>query len=138
MHFCDKCSNMLYIRLQEAEGPAADSLIYYCRNCGNTGQPLTKENICVLNTAITTKEKAYLQDVNEYTKLDPTLPRTQNIKCPNQLCPSNKSVNPEEEVDATSSVEPKNEVIYLRYDDVNINYIYICTQCDAIWKTTEQ
>ena len=39
MHFCDKCSNMLYIRLLEEE---ADSLIYYCRNCGNTGQPITK------------------------------------------------------------------------------------------------
>ena len=49
MHFCDKCSNMLYIRLQEEE---SDSLIYYCRNCGNTGETLTKENICVLNTAI--------------------------------------------------------------------------------------
>jgi len=123
---------MLYIRLLEEE---ADSLIYYCRNCGNTGLPLTKENICVLNTAITTKEKAYLQDVNEYTKLDPTLPRTQNIKCPNQLCTSNKH-DQEEEV-ASSSIEKKAEVIYLRYDDVNMNYIYMCTQCDAIWKTTE-
>jgi DNA-directed RNA polymerase subunit M/transcription elongation factor TFIIS len=131
MHFCDKCSNMLYIRLLEEE---SDSLIYYCRNCGNTGLPLTKENICVLNTAITTKEKAYLQDVNEYTKLDPTLPRTQNIKCPNQLCRSNKT-DPEE--GASSSIEKKPEVIYLRYDDINMNYIYMCTQCDAIWKTTE-
>jgi DNA-directed RNA polymerase subunit M/transcription elongation factor TFIIS len=119
---------MLYIRLQEEE---SDSLIYYCRNCGNTGAPLTKENICVLNTAITTKEKGYLQDINEYTKLDPTLPRTLNIKCPNQSCASNKS---DKQVDG----EKKNEVIYLRYDDINMNYIYICTECDAIWKTTDQ
>jgi len=133
MHFCDKCNNMLYVRLLEEE---ANTLIYYCRNCGNTGQPLTKENICVLNTAITS-EKGYLQDVNEYTKLDPTLPRTQNIKCPNQLCPSNSSVNPEKEGEESSNPESKNEVIYLRYDDVNMNYIYICTQCDAMWKTTD-
>jgi DNA-directed RNA polymerase subunit M/transcription elongation factor TFIIS len=135
MHFCDKCSNMLYIRLLEEE---ADSLIYYCRNCGNTGQPITKNNICVLNTAITTKEKAYLQDVNEYTKLDPTLPRTQNIKCPNQLCSSNKVIDVKDEGEASTSSKAKNEVIYLRYDDINMNYIYICTQCDAIWKTTDQ
>lgn len=130
MHFCDKCSNMLYIRLQEEE---SDSLIYYCRNCGNTGETLTKENICVLNTAITTKEKGYLQDINEYTKLDPTLPRTLNIKCPNQLCSSNQ----QSEESEVANIEPKNEIIYLRYDDINMNYIYICTQCDAIWKTTD-
>lgn len=133
MHFCDKCNNMLYVRLLEED---ADTLIYYCRNCGNTGEPLTKENICVLNTSITS-EKAYLQDINEYTKLDPTLPRTQHIKCPNQSCPSNKSSNPETEGE-TSKIESKNEVIYLRYDDVNMNYIYICTQCDTMWKTTDQ
>jgi DNA-directed RNA polymerase subunit M/transcription elongation factor TFIIS len=42
MHFCDKCNNMLYVRLLEED---TDTLIYYCRNCGNTGEPLTKENI---------------------------------------------------------------------------------------------
>lgn len=133
MHFCDKCSNMLYIRLQEEE---SDSLIYYCRNCGNTGETLTKENICVLNTAITTKEKGYLQDINEYTKLDPTLPRTLNIKCPNQLCSSNQHIEQDKQSE-DANIEPKNEIIYLRYDDINMNYIYICTQCDAIWKTTD-
>ena len=134
MHFCDKCNNMLYIRLAEEE---ANSLIYYCRNCGNTGDSLTKENICVLNDTLTNKEKSYLQDVNEYTKLDPTLPRTQNIKCPNQLCVSNKTAPSEEDEETVSSSKTKNEVIFLRYDDVNLNYIYMCTQCDAIWKTTE-
>lgn len=133
MHFCDKCSNMLYVRLQEEE---ADSLVYYCRNCGNTGMPLTKENICVLNTPITTEEKGYQQDINEYTKFDPTLPRTINIKCPNQLCSSNKHAvsDKEEEIE---KIESKNEVIYIRYDDINMNFIYMCTECDAIWKTTE-
>ena len=31
-----------------------------------------------------------------------------------------------------------NEVIYLRYDNKNMKYIYICTLCDKIWKTNEQ
>ena len=66
---------------------------------------------------------------NEFTKLDPTLPRTQNIKCPNRSCPSNHK--------SETGEEAKNEVIYLRYDDVNLNYVYICTQCDTIWKTNE-
>ena len=134
MHFCNKCDNMLYIRLLEED---ADSLVYYCRNCGDSDQSITKENICVLNTDTIISEKAYLHDINEYTKLDPTLPRTNNIKCPNQLCPSNITIDEP----GPSTIEEntnKNEVIYLRYDDINMKYIYICTQCDKIWKTTEQ
>lgn len=128
MKFCNNCDNMLYIRLLKED---SNKLIYYCRNCGNTDEELNKDNLCVSNTNIASKDKAYLQDINEFTKLDPTLPRTQNIKCPNQSCPSNhKSDDP--------TIINKNEVIYLRYDDVNLNYVYICTQCDTIWKTNQQ
>ncbi len=128
MKFCNNCDNMLYIRLLKED---SNKLIYYCRNCGNTDEELNKDNLCVSNTDIASKDKAYLQDINEFTKLDPTLPRTQNIKCPNQSCPSNhKSDDP--------TIINKNEVIYLRYDDVNLNYVYICTQCDTIWKTNQQ
>jgi len=27
------------------------------------------------------------------------------------------------------------EVIYLRYDDINMKYIYLCAVCNTIWKT---
>ena len=128
MKFCKDCENMLYIRLLKED---SNKLIYYCRNCGTTDDEINKDNVCVSNTDINTKEKAYLNDINEFTKLDPTLPRTQNIKCPNQSCPSNQKSD-------DSNITNKNEVIYLRYDDVNLNYIYICTQCDTIWKTNEQ
>ena len=135
MHFCNKCDNMLYIRLLSED---SNSLVYYCRNCGETNQELDKNNICVLNTNIVLDEKAYLHDINQYTKLDPTLPRTNNIRCPNQSCPSNLS--PDKESDEPTEIEEKlkNEVIYLRYDDKNIKYIYICTLCDKVWKTNEQ
>ena len=42
-----------------------------------------------LRTDITRNTKTYEHMVNEYTKLDPTLPRTTTIKCPNQECKSN-------------------------------------------------
>ena len=134
MHFCIKCDNMLYIRLLSED---SNTLIYYCRNCGNSDQPIDKNNICVLNTDIVIKENAYLHDINEYTKLDPTLPRTTNIRCPNQSCPSNLTEHIDEEAEADHPPS-KNEVIYLRYDDKNMKYIYICTLCDKIWKTNEQ
>lgn len=131
MHFCDKCENMLYIRLLEDD---SDSLVYYCRNCGYSTDIIDKDNICVSKTDIIIQEKTYSHDINEYTKLDPTLPRTNNIKCPNQSCQSNID-NPEK----TSDIENNNtnEVIYLRYDDKNMKYIYICTVCDKVWKTNE-
>ena len=127
MKFCEECENMLYIRLLKED---SDKLIYYCRNCGTIDDEISKENLCILNTDIKSKEKAYLQDINEFTKLDPTLPRTKNIKCPNQSCIVNQ------QSDDTNKIT--NDVIYLRYDDVNLNYVYICTHCDTIWKTNEQ
>lgn len=129
MKFCKDCENMLYIRLLSED---SNKLIYYCRNCGNAYDEIDKDNVCVLNSNVNTQDKAYLQDINEYTKLDPTLPRTQNIKCPNQSCPSNHTH------DDASKLTNKNEVIYLRYDDINLKYVYICTQCDTTWKTSEQ
>ena len=127
MHFCEKCDNMYYIRLADEDG---NKLIYYCRNCGHEDSLITHENVCVNKTQIKHKEQSYSHIINNYTKLDPTLPRTLNIKCPNQTCPSNQKSDLAE--------QSKNEVIYLRYDDVNLNYVYICTQCDTVWKTNEQ
>ena len=64
--------------------------------------------------------------VNEFTKFDPTLPRINNIPCPNSACDCNRAKNP-----------VPTEVIYMRYDDINMKYIYICTICDNIWKLDE-
>jgi hypothetical protein len=131
---------MLYIRLLEED---SDNLVYYCRNCGETNSTIIKENICVLKTDVISEEKAYLHDINKYTKLDPTLPRTNNIRCPNQSCPSNQSTgideaSPDSDIDDDIEDKPKNDVIYLRYDDINMKYIYMCTLCDKIWKTSDQ
>lgn len=139
MHFCTNCENMLYMRLLSED---SDSLVYYCRNCGESEQLITKDNICVLKTDIVIKEMACLHDINEYTKLDPTLPRTNNIKCPNQTCSSNIETSMEddmsgEENEQSLSKNKINEIIYFRYDDQNMKYIYICTQCNKIWKTND-
>ena len=122
MHFCVKCNNMYYIRVTEDD---ANKLIYYCRNCGHEDTLLTSENVCVTKTQLTQSEKTYSHIVNKYTKLDPTLPRINSIKCPNQNCVSNTDEGVER------------EVIYMRYDDVNMKYIYICAKCDTIWNTAD-
>ena len=122
MHFCTECDNMYYIRI-DAENP--NKLIYYCRNCGNEDKLLTTDNVCISTTQIKKAEQGFGHIINKYTKLDPTLPRISKILCPNPECATNKK-------------DEKREIIYIRYDDTNMKYIYLCSTCDTIWKTEEQ
>ena len=128
MHFCTKCGNMYYIKIKN-EGD--DSLIYYCRKCGYEDDDIVQDasSLCVSKTHVRGGEgsKIYSQVINKYTKLDPTLPRIDTIKCPNAKCSTNSS----EEKEGSA----KREVIYLRYDDTNLKYVYLCPTCDHIWKT---
>jgi len=118
MRFCNNCDNMYYIRIN-AENP--NKLVYYCRNCGNEDNNLTSENVCVSKTQIKKGEQSFNHIINNYTKLDPTLPRINNILCPNNVCPTNTEDKPREN-------------IYIRYDDTNMRYVYLCSTCDHVWK----
>ena len=37
--------------------------------------------------------------------------------------------------DKDTDKDNEREVIYMRYDDINMYYIYLCTKCDTVWKT---
>ena len=58
---------------------------------------------------------------NEYTRFDPTLPHLSSIKCPNLECLSNKGTK-------------EQDVIYIRVDDKNMKYTYLCYNCNFTWK----
>ena len=137
MHFCEKCDNMYYLKISDEE---KDKLIYYCRNCGHEDSNITDENVCVLKTIIQQKSQRHKQVINEYTKYDPTLPRINTIKCPNQSCISNQ-VGDDAELGKEDFSKTKDsnerEVIYIRYDDINMKYIYMCAKCNTTWKTDE-
>ena len=120
MKFCNHCSNMLYISINEDN---TNELVYYCRNCGEKDETLTNDNICVLETNFKKGEQTFNHIINKYTKKDPTLPRISNVKCPNAACQTN----------VKSDVIP--EIIYMRYDDEALKYLYICVTCDTVWKT---
>ena len=129
MHFCTICQNMYYIRLI---GEDENKLVYYCRKCGHEDDTTiaTLENICVSKTEVQITGDSYNHIINEYTKLDPTLPRLTNIKCPNNQCPTHTSPQGGEE-----TIEP--EVLYLRYDDANMKFVYICAHCETVWKSAD-
>lgn len=120
MHFCSDCKNMYYIRIS-SEDP--NKLIYYCRNCGNEDTTITVDNVNVSKISLKQKTNTFY-NINKYTKLDPTLPRIKEILCPNTECLTN------------TSNEPR-EIIYMRYDDTNMKYVYLCSSCDKVW-TMEQ
>jgi len=123
MKFCVKCDNMYYIGVNEKN---PNELTHYCRNCGYVDYSNIQENSCILRNDIKKGEQKYNHIINEYTKLDPTLPRINNINCPNSNCKTNTKEN------------QKPEILYIRYDENNLKYIYMCSTCDTTWKTDDK
>ena len=122
MHFCNNCQNMYYIRINE-DNP--NKLVYYCRHCGNEDSTLAVDNISVSKLQIKKSEQSFNHIINKYTKLDPTLPRISTILCPNQDC-------------ETNTKNKEREIIYIRYDDTNMKYIYLCSTCNTVWKANQE
>ena len=163
---------MYYIRLSE-EDP--NSIVYYCRNCGHENKNITLDSVTISRTNFKSSKQKYNSIINKYTKMDPTLPRINTIKCPNQACKSNEEHEHEHEKTprsrpraeggkskasigaAAAEILPEmgalganveeqgggagaatdREIIYLRYDDVNMNFVYLCPVCDSVWNTTQ-
>jgi ribosomal protein L37AE/L43A len=143
---------MYYIRLSE-EDP--NSIIYYCRSCGHENKNISLNSVTISKTSFKNTKQKYNSILNKYTKLDPTLPRINTIKCPNQSCKSNHEGREEEAVVVESKKketgeagqvgekavsvmsDSKREIIYLRYDDINMNFVYLCPTCDTVWNTEQ-
>ena len=142
MKFCSECQNMYYIKIN---GEDANTLVYYCRFCGHEDNEPTDDGVVVLRTEYKKTEQQFSHMINRYIKHDPTLPRITNVKCPNEGCKSNGASDKSHNSDKSSSASgghdsPKgheSSVIYLRYDDANMKYLYICEHCDTTWKTDD-
>ena len=126
MLFCTECKNMYYLKIGEED---SNKLINYCRHCGHENVTIGNNQNCISKINVKKNEHKSIHVINEYTKLDPTLPRTMSIKCPNNECFSNQTKE-------DGGVE--REIIFIRYDDINMKYIYLCANCDFVWKTDEK
>ena len=122
MHFCSNCENMYYIRI---DANNSNKLIYYCRKCGTEDELFDIDNVTIVKTEIKKSEDSFSHIINKYTKLDPTLPRTDKVLCPNKDCETN------------TEKDSKREIIYIRYNDTEMKYVYMCSTCDTVWKTNE-
>jgi DNA-directed RNA polymerase subunit M/transcription elongation factor TFIIS len=118
MRFCDVCDNLLYVK----QSPGDGGLIYQCNYCysaydaGDTTEPIV--------------ETDYRDDRAKYHHLltplvheDPTLPRVDNVVCPNADC--------------SRPSRAKGKVLYIKYDPANLRFLYSCSYCKAFWGPEE-
>jgi len=38
----------------------------------------------------------------------------------------------------SNASKSKSEIIYVRYDDTNLKFVYLCAKCDKVWNTEQQ
>ena len=118
MEFCKLCDNMLYIKREVTD--EQDKLINYCKNCSNSVDLKSDNKSILIFENNYEKEKInYKLFINPYIKYDPTLPRVNNLVCPNAKCTKKKNQD--------------NEVIYIKYDNENMKYLYYCVYCEEFW-----
>ena len=116
IHFCKECYNMTYIHLNEK-----DELIHVCKICSKTEKLKEKSN-CVYSTDYEIFDVSSIINSNKYINHDITLPTIQNnpnLKCPNVDCPKDKETS----------------LKYIKYDEDNMKYIYICNNCGQKWNS---
>ena len=134
MQFCKNCDNMYYIKLSDEEN--SNKLIHYCRNCGDENFDLVNNNLSVSKIQIKKEDQGYHNYINEYTKLDPTIPRIENMNCPNIECVTNiKQAIEQDDPQNKAKVNVENDILYVRVDDEKLAYIYMCCHCDTTWKS---
>lgn len=117
--FCPTCRYYMYLD----ENTEQKTLRRICRNCGHEEEQ--KDGGLILEIDLKEKtSEGYKILMNEFTQLDPTLPHVNTIKCPNASCASNAG-------------SAEKDVIYLKYDAVNLKFLYICNvpDCKTQWKS---
>ena len=116
LRYCPVCDNYLYMQV-DAE---SQELRRICRKCGFKEDD-AKGGLVMEMMVQQKSSEGYKILLNEFTRKDPRLPHIRsNITCPNTVCDSNKAgKNP--------------DVIYIKYDNVNLMYLYICDICGDQW-----
>lgn len=119
MEFCPVCSNMLYIKVD-------NSMIHYCKNCSYQRQEESKDQkpkhhlLSVTNLENSNVQSRYSISLNKNILHDPTLPHVNHLHCPSESC--------------TKSKDKESEVIYIKYDEAEMRFVYFCKHCEFSWK----
>lgn len=122
MFFCENDNNMLYIKVNNKD------LKYYCKLC------LTEYNLkelegstkCIYKQNYNVNKYSYKTFLNDNIFEDKTLPVINNLDCINSQCITNKDKN------------VKKEVIYIKYNIVDMKFIYFCNHCKTKWFSNDE
>jgi len=114
--FCDSCDNFMNFCIDKDSKP-----IYKCTRCNNITEYDYKNDLKGIIFNKNDELKKILNN-NKYLTMDPTLPRINNpnIKCNNIECVSIKE-------------KKETDISYIKYDDENIYFMYICNYCHQKW-----
>jgi DNA-directed RNA polymerase subunit M/transcription elongation factor TFIIS len=119
MQFCKNCKNKLSTKTVN-DDPDKPKIKYFCNSCHYETEEIN-DNLVYYNR-YDIESLGQQGKVNEFTPLDPTLPRIKSIDCPNEKCPTH---------DTNKKLE--NEIVYLMYDLKNMKFVYVCTHCLHRW-----
>ena len=116
INFCKDCDNMLFLYTDDSE-----KLYHGCKACGNIEDMSSSDSLkCVYNNSQLQIDKSEIINTNEYITHDVTLPtimNNTNIKCMNSECDSEET-----------------KITYIKYNDDDMKYLYICNHCGHKWK----
>ncbi len=127
MNFCPDCDNYLVTQIQSIDivNNPNKLLMYVCKNCQyqevvDIKKEPTKK--CVFQSNYNSRKMKIYNKNLQYLQEDYTLPRVNNIDCPNVECPTNK---------APDSVPKK--VLYINLNETDLTYLYQCCNCMYTW-----
>jgi len=115
VNFCKMCDNMLYLY---HDGDTHE-LYYCCKSCSHQEKVEEKKNL-IYKDDQGKLDKSEIINSNPYITHDITLPTisgNSNMKCNNELCDAEET-----------------NIKYIKYDDMNMKYMYICNHCGSKWK----
>lgn len=122
MFFCENDGNMLRKKIKDGK-----KLIYYCLLCEAEYDvdelSDSSQNKCIFKHNYNSNNLSYKTYINENIFHDKTLPRI-NLKCINDKCPTNTQ-------------GAAKEVIYIKYNQEDMQYVYACTHCKQVWTNSE-
>jgi len=118
IHFCAECHNLTSTHIRDSD----KSLIHHCKACDNS-EAYDPKDLCIYTLIFKVGDMKHSLNQNKYLTHDVTLPKIKgnpHLRCLNTEC-SNYST-PE-----TSSVT------YVKYDEDQMKYMYICDACGQSW-----
>lgn len=116
LNFCPNCDNLYtYVHTPDRK------MVMKCQGCGKVESDI--QNTCIYLDKLV--QHSYDIKIQPDQCYDNTLPHTDQIKCLNADCPSNKSTD----------VSP--DIVFFHYNE-DMKLAYICCMCQTYWKNWAQ